>query len=310
MTATSWNAFLVNWLFWSGTAIGAVVFAALLELTNARWSDHVRSIAERFFSFLLLSLAAYVALVVHAPRLYGRGLVALSIVYAAAFWFHHASRRPDGWRTRATIVLLMVYVAGFSILANDEIMSLDPDWVSTLFPAYVFTTNVYGAIAMVAAVILVSELAGRVTLDERQRRDLGVVLVGFALLWMYLVWSQYLVIWYGNLPDEAGYIVRRMTGRWREVVWALIGLRFALPVVVLISRTGRRRIPFTCVAVACVVGFWMEYLLMIAPASTGLRPSSTVGMTAAFALAFVLATIRRAARSSTALTYSDSSPLR
>jgi hypothetical protein len=284
-----------------------VVFSALLELMHARWADRVRSIAERFHSFLLVSLAAFVALAVHAPRQYGRGLVALSIVYAAAFWFRHASRRRDGWRTRATIVLLMVYVAGFSVLANDVIMSLDPDWVSTLFPAYVFTTNVYGAMAMVAAVILVSELAGRVTLDERQRRDLGVVLVGFALLWMYLIWSQYLVIWYGNLPDETRYITRRMTGGWREVVWALIAVRFALPVAVLISRTGRRRIPFTGVAVACVVGFWMEYLLMIAAASTGLTPSSAAAMTAAFALAFVLATSLPAARSSTS---SGSSPLR
>src|SRR5215212_6135870 len=107
MTATMWAAFLVNWLFWSGTAIGGVVFAALLDLTHATWGIRVRSIALRFHRFLIISLLAYVALAVHAPHTYGRTVVALLVVYGAAFWFWRDARRASKAGTAATVVLLI-----------------------------------------------------------------------------------------------------------------------------------------------------------------------------------------------------------
>src|ERR1041385_8674896 len=189
MTANTGTACLVNWLFWSGAAIGAVVFVALIDLTGGSWAGRIRDIARRFNRFLIVSLVAYVALVVRAPHVYGRGLAALAIVYAIAFW---VCRSPAS-RTHAAVALLIAYVAGFSVLANDVILSLDPEWISTLFPAYTFVANVYGGIAMVAAIALLLDLSGGLAIEDHQRRDLGIVIVAFALLWMYLVWSQYLV---------------------------------------------------------------------------------------------------------------------
>src|SRR6266550_7412110 len=87
MTAAAWEAFVVNWLFWSGIAIGAVVFSGLLVLTDAEWTGELGGIAERFGRFLPLSLVALALLLLHDPRRYARSAVVAAASYAVALWF-------------------------------------------------------------------------------------------------------------------------------------------------------------------------------------------------------------------------------
>ena len=162
---------VVNFLFWSGLAIGAVVFAALLELTDAQWARPLRPIAERLWGFLPISLAAYSVSFALEQTFHWRDAAALAATYLAAFWFIEAPR------PRTAIVLLVVYAVGFSAIAVDVLMALEPGWVSTLFPAYAFSANVYGGIAAVAAFAAVALPHDQFT---HIARDLAVVLVGFA----------------------------------------------------------------------------------------------------------------------------------
>ena len=284
MSAGAWEAFLVNWLFWSGIAVGAVVFAALLELTGARWSSDVRLVAERFRRFLPISLVAFGVQVLHRPETYGRSAVAAAATYAAAFWFCRTSASAPGSRTRAGIALLVVYVAAFSLIAYDVIMSLEPQWISTLFPAYAFTVNVYGGIGAVTLVSLISANNRRLLTGTR-RRDVSGVLVGFGLLWMYLVWCQFLVIWYGNLPDETVFVVRRAAGVWRTLAWVVLATR-AVPVLALLADGGRHYLPLMISGALVLVGFWIENLLLVGPAMSGLDARSAVLLTIAFGVAF------------------------
>src|SRR5205814_5454085 len=133
-------------------------------------------------------------------------------------------------------------------------MSLEPAWVSTLFPAYVFTANLYAGIAAVAIA------AARGVPDDRAARvarDLGSVLFGFALIWIYFVWTQFLVIWYGNLPSDTSFIAARIASGWRSVAVVVLAMRGVLPALALLTRTGRRPMPLATIGATIVGGFWV-----------------------------------------------------
>ena len=262
MSGGVWTAFLVNFMFWTGTAAGGAAFAALLDLTGAQWAAPLRAIASRFQRFLPLSVGLYVVLVMGARGIYPwlshpigsswlrfwpfviRDVAALSATAATAAWFCSRSIAS----TARTVVFLITYAVGFSILAIDLVMSLAAPWGSTLFPVYLFTGNVYAAIAAVALVTVWNNRHGDDTLADDRVADLGKVLLGFSLLWMYLVWSQFLVIWYGNVSSEVGYLKYLLYGRWRPLAWTIWAARFALPFIVLLPRVGKRRAPVLIVA--------------------------------------------------------------
>src|SRR2546423_618646 len=210
-------ALLTNILFWSGVAIGGVVFAALLEVTGGEWSGPLRIHAERFRWFLPVSFLSFVVLMWRSEAIYPwarqslaspwfkpwfvalRVDVASAVVYGCAFAFCRASQR---WREDAAarspmtsaVVFLVVYALGFSLIAVDAIMSLEPRWTSTLFPAYVFSGNVYGGIAAVAALAAWSAANPQPMMSPARTRDMANILVASALFWLYLFWSQFLVI--------------------------------------------------------------------------------------------------------------------
>jgi hypothetical protein len=143
---------------------------------------------------------------------------------------------------------------------------MQPEWTSTLFPAYLFTGNLYGAIAAVAIAAAIRSRGGADggALDISTARDAGKLLLGFALLWLYLYWSQFLTMWYGNLPREFEFLVTRMRGAWRATVWSVFGLCFVIPFLVLLARSGRHPRPVQLVALICLAGLWLERLVLIA----------------------------------------------
>jgi hypothetical protein len=270
MTATVWGPFLVNFFFWSGLSIGAQIFSALLKLTDATWALPLQPIARRFGRFLPVSFALY-AVFAAAGMFRWRDAAALAASYIAAFSNPVAS--------------VIVYPVAWSLVAIDVLMAMDPGWVSTLFPAYVFTANVYAGIAAVAVAAFVS-LPRRV-LERGVARDLGSVLLGFALIWIYFTWTQFLVIWYGNLPRETGYVATRLSGGWQPVAWIVLGTRCALPAAVLMTRAGKRRIPLALTASLVFVGFWIECWWLIVPSLPGrMSAASTAAITAVFCLLF------------------------
>ena len=91
--------------------------------------------------------------------------------------------------------------------------------------------------------------------------DLGKLLFGFCILWAYLFWSQYLVIWYGDLAEETEFVYHRMHGAWEPVALAVFAMAFAVPFVVLLSRAVKTWAPgLTTVAVVVFTGMWLEAL--------------------------------------------------
>jgi hypothetical protein len=271
MNENLWAPFLVNFLFWSGLAIGALIFSALLEVTGAAWALPLQPIAHRFRRFLPVSLVIYAVGFTAAAMFRWRDGVALAVCYVASF------SNP--------VAFLIVYPFGWSLIAIDVMMTLHPGWMSTLFPAYVFTANVFGGIAAVAVASVL--VLPRPELESGVTRDLRSVLLGFALIWMYFTWTQFLVIWYGNLPAETGYVITRVSGGWQTIAWLVFATRCVLPAALLITRAGSRQMLLGFAAATVVVGFWIECWWLIVPALPGaMSVATTASVTAAFSVVF------------------------
>jgi hypothetical protein len=301
-------AFLANFLFWSGVSIGGIAFAALVDVTGGEWLGPLRVIAEEFRRFLPVSFVLFLLLMWRSVDVYPwartrieggwfqprtvfiRDALAVATVYACAFAYCRASRRartnslPPRHR-REAVIFLLVYALGFSLLAVDLIMSLEPRWSSTLFPAYVCAGNVYAGAAAIGGV---GAWARSVDVDAAatsRARDLANVLVGFALFWMYLFWSQFLVIWYGNVTAEVGFMMARINVA-RPGGWIVLAMCCAVPSVVLVPQRGKQILPLRIVTPLILIGLWLERWLLVAPSLPKSSLLETFAITVVFAVVF------------------------
>jgi hypothetical protein len=195
------------------------------------------------------------------------------------------------------VIFVIVYAITFSLLTIDLVMSISPGWTSTLFPAYFFMGNLYAGIAVTVAACFFWKLFERNDkwLDDAHAHDLGKLLLGFSMLWTYLFWSQYLVIWYGNLPEEIEFVALRTRGAWERTSWIVLILCSAIPFFALLSRAMKRPMPLFSIALVSVAGIWLERFLLVAPSDT-LAPilrlpdfAVTLGFGALFGLSQIVA---------------------
>ncbi len=187
-----------------------------------------------------------------------------------AGWRGIDSERAIGQRrqSRWAVAVLVAYGWVFTLIAFDFVMALDPHWFSTLLGGYYFIGNLLIGLAFLAGVTAVGRrrlgIAGYV--GRHQLHDLGKLLFGFCILWAYLFWSQYLVIWYGDLAEETEFLYHRMHGAWQPVAWTVFALAFAVPFVVLLSRAVKTWAPgLTAVAAVVFAGMWLERFILVAP---------------------------------------------
>ena len=292
----TWKVFLVNFLFWSGISVSGLVFSAIFQLTKARWAvGQVRIVAESLACFLPLSLLLYVLLVVAgASSLYPwiadppparsgwftlnflglRDGIALALLYGVGGKFlllSQQSRKEESPRPRNLSVLavltILLYALVFSLLAIDLVMSMDPYWVSSLFPAYFFMGNLFGGMAALAVASFIWRRWTGVEewLSDPIAHDFGKLLLAFCLLWTYLLWAQFLVIWYGNLPEELRFLVVRTTGGWELLTWTVLAMCFVIPFAALLTRPMKRPAPLFVISLITLTGIWLERFWLVVP---------------------------------------------
>jgi hypothetical protein len=199
--------------------------------------DHVIH-AKRFFlnaPFFLLRAVFYFAVWI----LLARALNRLSLVLDTAGDYLRTSRRLRGL-SGIGLVLLGLTITFSSI---DWAMSLEPHWYSTIWGMLFMAGTALSAMAFV--VLLVCRVGAESPLEPLLRatpalHDLGKLLLAFVLVWAYLSYSQFLIIWSGNLPEEVPWYVHRLTGGWRALALVIVVLHFALPFVLLLSRPLKR----------------------------------------------------------------------
>jgi Ni/Fe-hydrogenase subunit HybB-like protein len=174
-------------------------------------------------------------------------------------------------------------------------MSLHAPWTSTLFGGFYFIGNLYLGLAVV---IILSICANRSReLSPRLVHNLGKLLFSFSLLWTYLFWSQYLVIWYGNLPREIDFVLLRTSQHpWNALAIVILVMNFLIPFIVLMPRSSKEnRKVLLAVAIIVVVGMWLERFLLVMPSLTSgtqiplgwAEILMTVGFFASFVLVYL-----------------------
>jgi hypothetical protein len=171
---------------------------------------------------------------------------------------------------------LVAYAITITFAAIDWVMSLEPFWISTMYPPlYAIGQITAGfAFATVAAILLsrYPPLAGRVT--TKHLRDLGGLLLTFVMFWAYMAFSQFLLIWAGNLPDETPYYLKRMRGGWEWVGLGLIVLHFAVPFLLLLFRDVKENsTALLYVALGVLVMRFVDVLWWVEPAFTHSGPA-------------------------------------
>lgn len=284
-----WQAFLLNFLFWTGIAQSGVVFAAAYEVSKGRWSDAFRRMGESLIFFLPISLVLFVAMMLFGaqsifvwartpvadkrlwlsvPFLGARDLLVFAGLYALSAAYVRYSQRSATHRTRVLApVLLIAFGLGYSLIGFDLVMSLDPSWYSSLFGWYFFVSAFYAALAFMA---VAAALFHHLTADETH--DMGRLLFGFCLLTGGLFWAQWLVFWYGDLPEEIAFVIRRYYQMpYAPLAWIMTYGAFIVPLVILLSKNLKRK-PKGLMAVACCIlaMLWLERYIWIVPSiSTG-----------------------------------------
>jgi Ni/Fe-hydrogenase subunit HybB-like protein len=166
-------------------------------------------------------------------------------------------------------ILGILFALSFSLFGFDLVMSLSPHWYSTLFGLYFFTGAFYSSLAFLFLLtLLFSKLLDLENyVGERQFHDLGKLLLGFCLVTGDFFFSQFLVIWYGNLPEETRYVILRVNSApWKYLAWTVLFLGFALPFILLLSRKAKmRRSLMLAVSSIILIGMWLERFLLVAP---------------------------------------------
>ena len=191
-------------------------------------------------------------------------------------WFVNTSLSQDegGDATKAALAmrkwsssLVIVFAVTVTFASIDWLMSLDPYWFSTIYGVYVFSGMILSALAVVTIVSTWLHRTGRLgPLTGDHFYSLGLLLFAFTCFWAYIAFSQYMLIWYANIPEETGYLHRRLEGDWLRVSVWLAMVRFVVPFFVLLGQGAKKnpRLLFW-VSVLVLVGQMLDGYWLVMP---------------------------------------------
>jgi hypothetical protein len=275
---------LLAGVYLAGLAVGALFFTAVQEVTGATWSDSLRTVPARLPSTLPMATVLLLLVFLAHPETYSwtveqqtglRGVwlsrpffIARSCLYLGLWMLSARLMTQPATSSRVAAGVLAVLALTGWLAASDWLMSLTPQWTSTIFGVYVFVGFVVSAVAamLLACIwVRVRNPTGR-SVSEGQLRDLATMLLGFSCLWAYLWFCQYMLIWYTNQPHEVGYYVVRTGDDWRVLFYATVVLKWVLPFVLLLGKAGKRRLSVLALAAfSALVGHWSDLYVMIFP---------------------------------------------
>jgi hypothetical protein len=301
------RSYLIGFTFWTGIAVGSLALLMLQHLTGGGWGLVIRRVLEAATRTLPLIVALFIPVLIGAHSLYEwtdkekikdlpvvqgktpylnlefftlRAAVYLAVWLTLAYFLNKWSLQQD--RTADTryaknmrvlsgpgMVLLIFSVTFASI---DWYMSLEPEWASTIYGFIFVASWSLSALAFVIAVMatLSREEPLKRIVAPLHFQDLGKLLLALVMLWAYFAFSQYLIIWSGNLPEEIHWYLIRIHGVWGAIAITLVLLHFAAPFLFLLSRSLKRNPhKLVIVAVLILVMRFIDLLWMIVPAFSG-----------------------------------------
>jgi hypothetical protein len=317
-----WASWLLVAYYSLGLGLAGLCFVAIHYTTGSTWSVAIRRVPEALAGTLPFAIALLAVLFIVHPQLYrwttdtafgggteralafkrfwlSRPFFLVRAAIYSGIWIVFAvairgrSRRQDHdgdarW-TRANFRLSAAFLVLFGItltLASvDWVMSLEFHWFSTIFGVYNFASLFLSGLAAMILLALWLERSGplRGVLSESHLHDLGKLMFAFSVFWAYIWFSQYMLIWYTDIPEETAYFVLRQKTAWFPFFMLNVVLNWVIPFLMLLRRDmKRRRQTIGLVAAVILLGRWLDIYLMIFPGIVGDRPTFglwEIGMT-------------------------------
>ena len=281
-TTVIFRGYLLSFMAWLGIALGSMVILMLRHLTKGGWGMIIRRILGAAMRTLPLLALLFIPLLFALPRLYPwakplgdvpdknlrqhlqnithsylnvHGFIIRAIIYFAIWgtliflltkWSKEQDRPPVRDNSARFKVLsgpgIILYGFTISFAAIDWTMSLDPSWISTIYPLIILIGEVLSALcfAVVIERILFRYRPMSELLKPEYVHDHGKFMLTFIMVWAYFSFSQWLIIWAGNLPEEITWYTKRLGGGWGWIGLFLVLFHFAVPFAILLSRPFKR----------------------------------------------------------------------
>ncbi|HEX3086557.1 MAG TPA: hypothetical protein VHP99_18625 [Pyrinomonadaceae bacterium] len=271
------HAYLVGFIFWTGITLGSLALLMLQHLTSGQWGLVIRRVLEASTQTLPLMLILFVPIIFGLKQIYpwtnttfmhetaalqqkARFLnpsffILRSVLYFAFWsllavllnWLSLEQDRTGQKRIRKRFQMISgpglgLLIISITFAAIDWVMSLEPEWMSTIF-GLIFVAA-WSLSALAFTIVMMSWLSKRAPMDRvaqpRHFHDWGNLLLALVMLWTYFAFSQYLIIWSGNLAEETTWYVARKHGGWGVIAIAIVILQFAFPFLTLLSRAAKK----------------------------------------------------------------------
>ncbi|AHZ84159.1 hypothetical protein [Bdellovibrio bacteriovorus] len=297
-----WTSYLVSYFYFSCLALSGLFWIVINNVAKAGWSVSIRRYAEATTSFLPAILIGGLVLLVGFKHLYpwanpevvaanpviaaktgylnmGGFVIRLFIFAVGCMIFRHVivgnslkqDKSGDESLTTKSVApsvgFIVFYALMFSLFCVDLLMSLLPTWYSTIFGIYGFSGMFQAGMAFLAIVIVLMRRSGLVKgyVTEEHQHDVVKYLKGFSIFWAYIAFSQFMLIWYANIPEETEYYIARAQGGWMSISMALLIFRFVVPFLALLPRGMKRNdnnvllISVLVLVMQYVDIYWMVY---------------------------------------------------
>jgi hypothetical protein len=276
-----YSAYLTGFMFWLGLSLGCMAILMLYHLVGGAWGTVIRRILESGMMTLPLMFVLFIPILLNLPKLYFwarpglladpktdpkiveiahsylnfNGILVRYILYFAiwfgmAYFLNRWSTDQDSIEGQSTLrframssIGLVVYSLTISFAVIDWVMSLQARWISTIYGLLFIAGEALSAFCF--CVVIESILGKRKPMSEyltdTEVHDHGKFMLAFVMVRAYFNFSQWLIIWAGNLPEEIPWYVRRMNGGWEYVGLFLVVFHFAVPFALLLSRQLKRK---------------------------------------------------------------------
>ena len=266
------RGYLIGFMLWLGLSLGCMALLMVQHLSGGLWGLAIRRILEAASKGIPLMLVLFLPIALGRHYLYswmgdaaltehnawylnmpfwwGRLILYFVVWIGLAYVLNKRSALQDRPLTRDAQprfqlfsgIGLLLYSLTISFAAVDWVMSLDPHWGSTIY-GLIFIAG-EGLSALSFCIIMLTVLTGyspmREIIKAEQLHDLGKLMLAFVMLFAYFSFSQWLIIWAGNLPEEISFFLNRIRGGWGMVALAIVLFHFALPFALLLSRDLKR----------------------------------------------------------------------
>jgi hypothetical protein len=303
-----WANFLMNSFFFMSISLAALFFLGLQYAAEAGWATTIKRVIEAVTMYLPYGLAfmlvVFIACQLHVNDLYifmddevvkNDEILQQKMGYFGWFWwvrtglymviwvlfqmgFRKRSLQADledgnstHWKNfKKGAIFLVLFGVTSSTSSWDWMMSLDPHWFSTLFGWYLFSGMWVSACTVIVMIIIWMRRQGYLEfVTESTIHDMGKWMFAISFLWTYLYFSQFMLYWYSDIPEEVRYFLDRWKD-YKALMWFVLMINFAFPMILLMSRDSKRNFFFlTFVGIIILIGHWLDVYMIVMPPTVG-----------------------------------------